>query len=631
MKKLLLLALLPLLVAANPAVIFGPNSTSFNLQDALKSNKFLVVGTAGAGYVDFVTTASTGATPAAGHTQILGVTDGLAIFGENGFFSALSNTQLTASRVLYLPPTPGALGNIVGSDVAATTDNAVVRWDGITGRIVQNSAASVSDAGLLSSTSMAIPTFTAGSVIFAATSGVFTQDNANFFFNNAANRLGLGDISPDAHLDIQGSVDEIHLLVTANGTQTNNIATFEQSGGTDILNVSNTQVVIPAMTLGSALFAGTGGAVSQDNSNYFWDDTNNRLGLGIAVPLQQLHLTGNIRFPATSIMYADADTFIHRGNGTEVTNTFVGVGAGPNPIAAVGFITGVGYQSLTAAVGNFTSAFGTQSGILSTGDNNTFIGAKAGFLARGQTGMTHVGREASNATTSTGTDSVAVGLFATTSTEGVSIGESTGGALSTGVNNTLTGRRSGLILTTGSNNSYYGHSSNGGSNNLTYSGCFGAGCLVSQSSAIVLGGGSSEDVSIGDPTPDAHFDVQGADDEIQTRITANGTQTANILQIESSAPADLVVVQGDGAVVISEAGGNGGNVVHGFTRRTSTSAASATCSVNCNAGEIAMGGGCNNTLALAMQKNFPTDNDTWSCEFALATGDCTAYAMCAQY
>lgn len=37
------------------------------------------------------------------------------------------------------------------------------------------------------------------------------------------------------------------------------------------------------MTLGSALFAGTGGLLSQDNSNYFWDNTNKNLNIGGAV------------------------------------------------------------------------------------------------------------------------------------------------------------------------------------------------------------------------------------------------------------------------------------------------------------------------------------------------------------
>ena len=51
---------------------------------------------------------------------------------------------------------------------------------------------------------------------------------------------------------------------------------------------STTNLIVSGMTNGSALFAGTAGLLSQDNTNYFWDDTNNFLGLGTASPLNRL-------------------------------------------------------------------------------------------------------------------------------------------------------------------------------------------------------------------------------------------------------------------------------------------------------------------------------------------------------
>lgn len=45
-----------------------------------------------------------------------------------------------------------------------------------------------------------------------------------------------------------------------------------------------------APTIGSVLFAGTGGILAQDNTNLFWDDTNNRLGIGIAAPQYSIHV-----------------------------------------------------------------------------------------------------------------------------------------------------------------------------------------------------------------------------------------------------------------------------------------------------------------------------------------------------
>jgi uncharacterized protein YaiE (UPF0345 family) len=44
--------------------------------------------------------------------------------------------------------------------------------------------------------------FTAGSVVFAGASGVYTQDNANLFWDNTNDRLGIGTASPAAPLNI---------------------------------------------------------------------------------------------------------------------------------------------------------------------------------------------------------------------------------------------------------------------------------------------------------------------------------------------------------------------------------------------------------------------------------------------
>lgn len=46
-----------------------------------------------------------------------------------------------------------------------------------------------------------------------------------------------------------------------------------------------------SMTLGSVLFAGTAGALTQDNANFFFDNTQNNLGLGQIVPWTQLEIT----------------------------------------------------------------------------------------------------------------------------------------------------------------------------------------------------------------------------------------------------------------------------------------------------------------------------------------------------
>jgi hypothetical protein len=53
--------------------------------------------------------------------------------------------------------------------------------------------------------------FTTGSVVFAGASGVYTQDNANLFWDNTNDRLGIGTTGPTAALDVVTSASAVGL------------------------------------------------------------------------------------------------------------------------------------------------------------------------------------------------------------------------------------------------------------------------------------------------------------------------------------------------------------------------------------------------------------------------------------
>ena len=76
--------------------------------------------------------------------------------------------------------------------------------------------------------------------------------------------------------------------VTTNGN-TSNVGIVISAGGLSTNSLTDT-----ALTLGSVAFAGTGGLISQDNANLFWDDTNNRLGINTNTPGNSLdvHTSG---------------------------------------------------------------------------------------------------------------------------------------------------------------------------------------------------------------------------------------------------------------------------------------------------------------------------------------------------
>jgi fibronectin-binding autotransporter adhesin len=51
-------------------------------------------------------------------------------------------------------------------------------------------------------------------------------------------------------------------------------------------------LTVSGLTPGSVIFAGAGGALSQDNANFFWDNGNKRLGIGTSSPAATLHVAG---------------------------------------------------------------------------------------------------------------------------------------------------------------------------------------------------------------------------------------------------------------------------------------------------------------------------------------------------
>jgi hypothetical protein len=78
-----------------------------------------------------------------------------------------------------------------------------------------------------------------------------------------------------------------------------------------------TLTITTALTLGSLPFIGASGALIQDNANLFYDDTNNRLGIGTNAPTTPLDVFGS--------------GIIARINGTSTNNGFLGfANAGTN-------------------------------------------------------------------------------------------------------------------------------------------------------------------------------------------------------------------------------------------------------------------------------------------------------------
>ena len=192
------------------------------------------------------------------------------------------------------------------------------------------------------------------------------------------------------------------------------------AGVTGTLGVTNGGTgTATAFTTGSVVFAGASGVYSQNNTKFFWDNTNNRLGINTATPQTQLTVVSNTQTTTpTGSLPAGTDLYIVGANAanTRITQDAYGTGAygvftarqargtAASPTAsqsgdflaqftargygATGFGTAsTGYIAFSAAE-NFTdTAQGTYAGIYTTPTGSNSIAEAFRFGPAGQLGI----------------------------------------------------------------------------------------------------------------------------------------------------------------------------------------------------------------------------------------------------
>jgi hypothetical protein len=109
----------------------------------------------------------------------------------------------------------------------------------------------------------------------------------------------------------------------------------------------NSKFNLPSLTAGSVLFS-NGTTIAQDNANFFWDDTNNRLGIGTISPSEKLDVRGNGIFGTTNKVWIIPD---YAGSGEIAAGASIGgTGTGgfsifPNYFGTSGTKFSLGYYN----------------------------------------------------------------------------------------------------------------------------------------------------------------------------------------------------------------------------------------------------------------------------------------------
>lgn len=119
---------------------------------------------------------------------------------------------------------------------------------------------------------------------------------------DATVKAHIGTPDPDSALDNMSATtdpttsDDINAGYSVGSTWINtvlNIAFILVNPASGLWKELTNVFVLPALIQGSVLFAEADGLITEDNPNLFWDDTNNRLGIGTDSPDNPLTVNGD--------------------------------------------------------------------------------------------------------------------------------------------------------------------------------------------------------------------------------------------------------------------------------------------------------------------------------------------------
>ncbi|MBI2597071.1 VCBS repeat-containing protein [Candidatus Daviesbacteria bacterium] len=190
---------------------------------------------------------------------------------------------------------------------------------------------------------------------------------AEITFDSSGN-VGIGFTSPTALLQVNSGSSAFTVSSTGNvGVGGSLTITSLITANAGISLPAGQTISLGNFTSGGALFAGSNGLISQNVSDYYWDNTNNRLGIGTSSPNSALSVIGNVGIGTSAAgarlqanggaIFWPTTASLSLASGTSLaTNGNIGIGT-----------TTADYNLSVIGTGNFTGNLGVGGSLTTTG------------------------------------------------------------------------------------------------------------------------------------------------------------------------------------------------------------------------------------------------------------------------